>query len=125
MYIIAYYKSFMENRRMDINIFIKKNRKKSSIFDQYKEEIFELIKNEISQENIIIFLKKKKRKKQAGLTQPNLSQWLKRQKGNSQKLFFQDSKPQDIIKRGSDKNNQNSSSFRTVVTNSRIKNCTK
>lgn len=79
---------------MNIEEFISKNRKRKSIFDEYKNDIIKMIKSEVSQENMIVWIKKKSKGKiSKGLTQGNLSQYIKRLKTNnltkSQEDFFQ------------------------------------
>jgi hypothetical protein len=65
---------------MTVDDFIQKSKtKKKSVFYKYLEDIKKLIENDISQRDIIDYLKSKT-KNHNGLTQANLSQFLKRNK---------------------------------------------
>ena len=63
----------------DLEAFIAKNRKRRSVFDDFKEEILKM-DGLVPQTKIIEYIKSKTAKGTRGLTQPNLSEWLKRQK---------------------------------------------
>lgn len=83
---------------MNLQAFIEKNSKGKSVFEKFREDIFQMVENNVSQRSIITYLKSKTRKK-SGLTQPNLNQWLKRQqsstgkKKNSHEVDFFASEP--------------------------------
>lgn len=68
---------------MELEEFINRNKKRqnTSIFDNYQEDIKKLLELKFSQESIIEYLKtKKENKKKKGLTQANLSLYLKKQR---------------------------------------------
>ena len=64
----------------ELQDFIAKNRKRKSVFDDFRDVIIVMVDNDVSQENIVKYIKTKLKKGTKGLTQPNLSEWLKRQK---------------------------------------------
>lgn len=64
----------------ELKNFIAKNQKRKSVFDDFRDEIFIMVDSEVSQKNIVKYIKTKLKKSTKGLTQPNLSEWLKRQK---------------------------------------------
>ena len=64
---------------MKLDEFIDANRKKKSVFDSYSDDILKLLENDVPQAKIIQYLMTKiKNKNVAGLTQSNLSRWIKR-----------------------------------------------
>lgn len=72
---------------MNLQAFIEKNSKGKSVFEKFREDIFQMVENNVSQRSIITYLKSKTRKKN-GLTQPNLNQWLKRQESGACKKII-------------------------------------
>ena len=66
---------------MDLDKFIQNNtpKKKISIFDEYVEDINKLLELNYSQKQVIEYLKTKSKNK-TGLTESNLSRYLKKQK---------------------------------------------
>ncbi|MGJ0332146.1 hypothetical protein NG751_09685 [Aliarcobacter cryaerophilus] len=66
---------------MDLEKFIQNNtpKKKISIFDEYVEDIYKLLELNYSQKQVIEYLKTKCKNK-AGLTESNLSKYLKKPK---------------------------------------------
>lgn len=62
----------------ELKKFVKNNKKRKSVFDDFKDDIFYMIDNDVAQKNIVKHIKSKVKKGTKGLTQPNLSEWLKR-----------------------------------------------
>ena len=88
---------FMEN---------EKPRKKRSVFDCYRDDIFMLLKSDYTQLQVIEFLKKKS-KSRSGLSQQNLSLWLKRNKITLQSDPRNSQKNIPVKIKDSDKNQNN------------------
>ncbi|PHR58987.1 MAG: hypothetical protein COA44_02230 [Arcobacter sp.] len=86
----------------ELDSFIVNNRKRKSVFDEFRNEIFRMIEGDVSQLNIIKYVKSKVKKKTRGLTQPNLSEWLKRQKNKKQ---LPQPSPQEKVSSGNSTNN--------------------
>lgn len=63
----------------ELDKIIKANKKRTSVFDEYLEEIKYLRENKVTLKAIIEFLQKKEKDKK-GLTTANLSRFLKRRK---------------------------------------------
>ena len=70
---------------MNINDFIQNNtpKKKTSVFDEHSEDINKLIKLNYSQKQVIEFLKAKCKNKK-GLSEANLSKYLKKPKSKNE-----------------------------------------
>ena len=88
---------FMEN---------EKPRKKRSVFDCYRDDILMLLDSDYTQLQVIEFLKKKS-KSRSGLSQQNLSLWLKRNKITLQSDPRNSQKNIPVKIKDSDKNQNN------------------
>lgn len=86
---------------MDLDKFIQNNtpKKKISIFDEYVEDINKLLELNYSQKQVIEYLKTKCKNK-TGLTESNLSRYLKKPKNKNIKEFknIDIDKPKNLTK---------------------------